>query len=94
MITNSVLSSFNFNMNITIHAFISAMSLCSMVDKLFSLGRFVGYDRLLQMTNNDMADMANGVLERFELEQVVCPPKLSQCLFTTGAVDNIDYNSS
>ena len=30
----------------------------------------------------------------YRLEQVVCPPKLKQNLFTTSAVDNIDVNKS
>ena len=42
-----------------------------LVEKLFILGLCVPYDRLLQMT----ADMANSVLERFQLEQVVCTSK-------------------
>ena len=28
------------------------------------------------------------------MKDVVCPPKLRQGLFTTGAVDNIDHNPS
>ena len=32
--------------------------------------------------------------KRFEQDQVVCPPKLRNNLFTTTAVDNIDHNPS
>ena len=34
------------------------------------------------------------VTTRFELERVVCPPKLRENIFTTAAVDNIDQNPS
>jgi len=61
-----------------------------LVDTLFNLGLCVSYDRLLQITS----DIANGVCQRFRMEEVVCPPKLYNGLFTTGAVDNIDHNPS
>ena len=32
--------------------------------------------------------------ERFELDGVVCPPKMRSGLFTVAAVDNLDYNPS
>ncbi|XP_072178978.1 uncharacterized protein [Diadema setosum] len=60
----------------------------SLIDTLFNLGLCVSYGRLLQLT----ADIANGVCKRFDMEEVVCPPKLRKRLFTTGAVDNIDHN--
>ncbi|XP_041462085.1 uncharacterized protein LOC121413358 [Lytechinus variegatus] len=62
----------------------------SLIDTLFGLGICVSYDRFLQIT----ADVANGLCQRFEIEQVVCPPKLRHGLFTTGAVDNVDHNPS
>ena len=61
-----------------------------LVDTLFNLGLCVSYDRLLLLTS----DIANGVCQRFRVEDVVCPPKLRHGLFTTGAVDNIDHNPS
>ena len=61
-----------------------------LVDTLFNLGLCVSYDRLLRLKS----DIANGVWQRFRVEDVVCPPKLHHGLFTTGAVDNIDYNPS
>lgn len=61
-----------------------------LIDTLFSLGMCVSYDRLLQVS----ADIANGVCQRFKLEDVVCPPKMRNGLFTTAAVDNIDDNPS
>ena len=50
----------------------------------------VSYDRLLQMST----DIANEVCQRFKLEEIVCPPKMRNGLFTTAAVDNIDHNLS
>lgn len=61
-----------------------------LTDTLFSLGMRVSYDRLLQVS----ADIANGVCQRFKLEDVVCPPKMRKGLFTIAAVDNIDHNPS
>ena len=61
-----------------------------LVDTLHSLGMCVSYDRLLQLTS----DIANGVCQRFRIEDTVCPSKLRQGLFTTAAVDNIDHNPS
>ena len=58
----------------------------SLIDALFNLGN----DRLLQLTS----DLGNGVCERFELDGVVCPPKMRSGLFTVAAVDNLDYNPS
>ena len=61
-----------------------------LIDTLFGLGMCVSYDRLLQVS----ADIANEVCHRFQLEEVVCPPKMRNGLFTTAAVDNIDHNPS
>ena len=61
-----------------------------LVDTMFNLGGCVSYDRLLRLTSY----IANGVCQRFRVEDVVCPPKLRSGLFTTGAVDNIDHNPS
>ena len=38
--------------------------------------------------------MGNKVCQQFHHEQVVCPPKLRENVFTTAAVDNIDHNPS
>ncbi|KAG0718085.1 hypothetical protein GWK47_053166 [Chionoecetes opilio] len=75
-------------LSLKIHA-VTRRPVC-MIDTLFSLGMSLSYDRLLQLT----ADIANGVCQRFNMEEVVCPPKLRKGLFTTGAVDNIDHNPS
>ena len=59
-----------------------------LVDTLYSLGMCVSYDRMLHISS----DIANGVCQRFRSEDVVCPPKLRQGLFTMAAVDNIDHS--
>ena len=38
--------------------------------------------------------MGNQVCEQFHTDHVVCPPRLRGSVFTTSAVDNIDYNLS
>ena len=48
----------------------------------------MSYDHLLQFTT----DIGNGVCERFRIDGVVCPPKMRSSVFTSAAVDNIDYN--
>lgn len=60
----------------------------SLIDTLFNLGMSVSYDRLLQLTS----DIGKGVCERFRVDGVVCPPKMRSGVFTSAAVDNIDYN--
>ena len=62
----------------------------TLIDALFRLGICVSYDRVLQLTS----DIGNGVCERFVRDGLVCPPKMHSGLFTTAAVDNIDYNPS
>lgn len=70
---------------------IHAVTRCrTLIDTLFSLGMCVSYDRVLQVS----ADIANGVCQRFRLDNIVCPPKMRTGLFTTAAVDNIDHNPS
>lgn len=61
-----------------------------MVDTLHRFGMCVSYDRLLQFSS----DITNGICQHFQIEDVVCPSKLRQNLFTTAAVDNIDHNPS
>lgn len=74
-------------LSLKIHAVTRSRGL---VDTIYSLGMCVSYDRMLHLSS----DIANGVCQRFRIEDVVCPPKLRQGLFTTGAVDNIDHNPS
>ena len=61
-----------------------------LVDKLFSLGLSISYDRVLRLS----AQMGNSVCQLYHIEQVVCPPTLRSNVFTTAAVDNIDHNPS
>lgn len=60
------------------------------VDRLFSLGLSISYDRMLRLS----AEMGNSVSQRFHMEQVVCPLTMRGSVFTTAAVDNIDHNPS
>ena len=60
------------------------------MDKLFSLGLSISYDRVLRLS----AQMGNSVCQLYHIEQVVCPPTLRSNVFTTAAVDNIDHNPS
>lgn len=62
----------------------------SLIDTLFKLGICVSYDRLLKLTS----DVSTGVCEQFVNNGVVCPSKLRSGIFTSAAVDNIDYNPS
>lgn len=39
-------------------------------------------------------DLTNSVCNRYEIENVVCPLKLKNKIFTTGAIDNINHNPS
>ena len=54
------------------------------------MGLSISYDRVMSIST----DAANSVCSRFEQDGVVCPPKLREDLFTTGALDNIDHNPS
>lgn len=61
-----------------------------LVDMLFSLGLSISYDRVLSIST----ELANDICNFYETEKAVCPPQLRGGLFTTAAVDNIDYNPS
>ena len=53
-------------------------------------GICVSYDRLRQLS----IDIAKSVIAHWEHEGVVVPHQASKGIFTTGGVDNIDYNPS
>ena len=57
------------------------------VEKLFQLGISISYDCVLCLS----ADLANSACKYYNEKKVVCPPHLKGHLFTTAAVDNIDY---
>ena len=61
-----------------------------LVDTLFQHGLSVSYQRIQQVST----DEANRVIEIYENDNVVCPTKLRNGLFTTGSLDNIDHNPS
>ena len=50
----------------------------------------MSYDRIVQLS----IEMANGVIDLFEEDGVVCPTNLREGLFTTGNLDNLDRNPS
>ena len=58
-----------------------------MIDTMSKMGLSISYDRVMSIST----DAANSVCSRFEQDGVVCPPKLHEDLFTTGALDNIDH---
>ena len=62
----------------------------SLIDAMSKMGLSISYDRVMSIST----DAANSVCSRFEQDGVVCPPKLREDLFTTGALDNIDHNPS
>ena len=61
-----------------------------MIDILHERGLCISYDRVLQISS----DIANSVITQFEKSGVVCPSFFKNNVFTTGNLDNIDYNPS
>ena len=61
-----------------------------LVDRLFDLGISASYDRVFEVS----IDLGNTVSTRFQQQKVVVPTNFHKGVFTTGAVDNIDYNPS
>ena len=55
------------------------------VDRLYRLRLSISNNCVLCLS----AQMGNRVCEQFHNDQVVCPPRLRGCVFTTSAVDNI-----
>ena len=60
----------------------------SLVNALFNLGISISCDHFLKLT----AEIADGVCKHFEMDGIVCPSKMRYRVFTTAAVDNINYN--
>ncbi len=56
----------------------------NLIDTLFDCS----YDQLLKLTSK----ISVNVCQQYSADGVVCPLKLNSGLFTTAAVDNIDYN--
>ena len=61
-----------------------------MIDTFYKLEMCISYDRFLSISTN----ITNSVIDRYDRDGVVCPSKLRDGIFTTGAVDNIDHNPS
>lgn len=61
-----------------------------LVENLHTLGLSISYALVLELST----DAAHQVIDFFEQEQCLCPPKLKCGLFTTAAVDNLDHNRS
>ena len=60
----------------------------TLIDPMFDLGICTSYDRLLSLS----AELAYSVCARFESDNIVCPPKFKDGLFTTGGIEHIDHN--
>ncbi len=61
-----------------------------LVDMGHHRGLGISYDRVLSISSA----LGNSVCKKFEEEQVVCPPKAKENIFTIGCMDNIDHNPS
>ena len=61
-----------------------------LVEMLHEHGLSIPYDRVLEIS----AQLGDAVVNRYNEEGVVCPPKLKKGLFCTSAMDNIDHNPS
>lgn len=61
-----------------------------LIDTFYQLGLCISYKRLLSITTS----MTNNVIKFYEQEQCVISPNLLKNVFTTLAVDNVDYNPS
>ena len=59
-----------------------------LIDILFEKGLSVSHDRVLQLSN----DMANGIIDHFEADGVVCPIVLRERVFTTGNLNNLVHD--
>ena len=61
-----------------------------LVDTLHKNGLCNSYERVLQISTS----LSNAAIKQFQIEGVVCPPKLRKGLFYTGNLDNTDHNPS
>ena len=62
----------------------------NLVEMLHDHGMSISYDRVLEIS----AQFGDATVNKYVEEGVVCPPVLRKGLFTTAAMDNIDYNPS
>ena len=61
-----------------------------LVNQLYELGLSVSYQRVDDIMNN----LATSVCDHFKSVGVVCPLSLQSGLFTVGAIDNLDHDTS
>jgi hypothetical protein len=61
-----------------------------LIDQHHKLGLSISYDRTMQIASN----IANSVCLRYGQEGLVCPGNLRKNVFTTGALDNLDWDPS
>ena len=61
-----------------------------LITELHSLGLSISYDRNLQLENQ----LATAVYQDTGKNGIVCPTQLHKGLFTLGALDNLDHDSS
>ncbi len=61
-----------------------------LINCLHKLGLCVSYNRVLEVESC----MAASICKRYQEDAIVCPPTLKKKLYTVGALDNIDHNSS
>jgi hypothetical protein len=62
----------------------------TLIERLHELGICISYSRLMDINNQ----LGAAVCQRFQEVGSVCPPNLTNGVFTTAAVDNIDQNPS
>ena len=60
------------------------------IEKFYSNGLCISYDRVIEIENIITKDLC----QKYKEAEVVCPPSLYSGLFTCAAIDNIDHNSS
>ena len=60
------------------------------IEKLYSNGLCISYDRVIEIEKNITKDLC----QKYKEAEIVCPPSLYCGLFTCAAIDNIDHNSS
>ena len=60
------------------------------IEKFYSNGLCISYDRVIEIENNISKDLC----QKNKEAEIVCPPSLYSGLFTCMVIDNIDHNSS
>lgn len=76
---------FNIYLGLMIH---SETGQRKIVDELNDMGLSISYSRVLDIERA----LAVKVCEKYVQDDCVCPPSLTEGIFTTSAIDNIDHN--